>query len=316
MKILIADHDAASRQPLDALLTQWGYQVIAAVEGREALTILLQSESPKLAILRTHLTGLGGLEVCRAVRKRDDLDYTYLMVLLEGADGPAARQAEEAGADDYLFAPVQEDELRVRLRAARRVLGLRHQLCEAQAALNYQVSHDPLTGLMNRAAILDLLRRELARVRREKSPVGVIKIELDDFKAINQKYGSPAGDTALRATARKLRAAVRPYDAIGRFGAQEFLVVAPGSDIREALAQAERLRVAVVTEMVEIGEWGRHIPEGQGQIIVTVSLGVAATSHASDAEPLVRIAEAALRRAHASGPNRVEIASPEELAAL
>jgi two-component system cell cycle response regulator len=316
MKILIADQDAPAGQSLESLLTQWGYQVVVAVEGREALKILHQADAPKLAILGGRLAGLDGFEVCREVRKLNDLDYTYLMVLLGSADGETARGAVEAGADDCLLRPLKEDELRVRLRAARRILGLRHQLSDAQAALNYQVSHDPLTGLMNRAAILDVLRRELARVRREKSPVGVIKVELDDFKMINQKHGSVAGDTALRATARKLRATIRPYDAIGRFGVEEFLIVSPGSDIREALAQAERLRVAVVSETVEIGEWGRHIPEGQGRLNVTVCLGVAASSHAPDAEPLVRAAEAALRRARAGGPNRVEIASPEELAAI
>ena len=315
MKILIADADATSRQSLESLLTQWGYQVMAATEGREALRQLVQPEAPKLAILSAHLTGLDGIEVCREVRKRDDLDYTYLMVLLGRGEDRTPRQAAEAGADDYLLSPIVEEELRVRLRAARRILGLRHQLQEAQAALGYQVSHDPLTGLMNRAATLDVLRRELARVRREKSPVGVIKVELDDFRTINQKYGSAVGDSVLRATARKLRAAVRPYDALGRFGVQEFLIVAPGSDVREALAQAERLRVAVVSEAVEIGEWGRHVPEGQGRLNLTVCLGVAASSQAPDPDSLIRAAEAALRRARAAGPNRVEIASPEELAA-
>ncbi len=315
MKILIADADATSRQSLESLLTQWGYQVMAATEGREAFRQLVQPEAPKLAILSAHLTALDGIEVCREVRKRDDLDYTYLMVLLGRGEDRTPRQAAEAGADDYLLSPIVDEELRVRLRAARRILGLRHQLQEAQAALGYQVSHDPLTGLMNRAATLDVLRRELARVRREKSPVGVIKVELDDFRAINQKYGSAVGDSVLRATARKLRAAVRPYDALGRFGVQEFLIVAPGSDIREALAQAERLRVAVVSEAVEISEWGRHVPEGQGRLNVTVCLGVAASSQAPDPDSLIRAAEAALRRARAAGPNRVEIASPEELAA-
>jgi diguanylate cyclase (GGDEF)-like protein len=316
MKILLADADLSSRQPLETLLTQWGYQVVVSGEGQEALKLLTGADPPRLAILVNSLATADGAAVCREVRKRDDLDYTYLMLVLETGQGGLPRSAVEAGADDYLFSPVQEEELRVRLRAARRILGLRHQLHEAQEALAYQVSHDPLTGLMNRAAILDVLRRELARARRGKSPVGVIKAELDDFKDLNRKYGSAGGDSALRATARKLRAAVRPYDALGRFGTQEFLVVTPGSDIREALAQAERLRAAVLSEKVEISEWGRHVPEGEGQINVTVSMGVAASSRPQDAESLVRATEAALRRAKTAGPNRVELASPEELATL
>ncbi len=314
MKILIADNDPGTRESLSNTLSHWGYKVQAAENGEEALTVLREKEGPKFAILSATLAGRSGHEVCRQIRKHEDEAYTYIFILIRSGSPDGVVKAIEAGADDYLLWPLVEDEARARLRAARRILGLRHELEEAQAALRYQVSHDPLTGLMNRAAILDALRRELARVRREKAPVGVIKVQIDNFKEMNRKFGSATGDAAIRSAARRLRATVRPYDSIGRFGTEDFLILVPGSDIRSTLAQAERLRVAVASDSVQVGEWGRHASKDQSALAATISLGVAASSQTQDAEKLVRAAEAALARARAAGPNRVEMATPQELA--
>lgn len=314
MKILIADADPQARETLSTTFSRWGYAVTAVASSENVLSTLHEKAGPKFAVLSRSLTGRTGVEVCREIRKGEAGDYIYLFILVPGNSSPLIREAIEAGADDWLTWPIDEDEARARLRTARRILGLRHELEEAQAALRYQASHDPLTGLMNRAAILDALRRELARVRREKSPVGVIKVQIDNFKEMNHKFGTAAGDAAIRSAARKLRSAVRPYDSIGRLGIENFLVLVPGSDIRETLTQAERLRVAVASEAVQVGDWGRHLTSEQGRMATTISLGVAASSQAQDPELLIRAAEAALGRARANGPNRVEMATPQELA--
>lgn len=313
MKILVADGNPNSRESLATTLSHWGYSVESVASGEEALSLLRNKAGPQFAILSSGLAGPSATDVCREVRKQETEAYAYLFMLLPSAAG--IRAAIEAGADDYLMWPLVEDEARARLRAARRILGLRNQLEEAQAALHYQISHDPMTGLMNRAAILDALRRELARVRREKSPVGVIKVQIDNFKEMNREFGNAAGDSAIRTVARRLRVTLRPYDSVGRFGTEDFLILVPGSDIRETLAQAERLRVAVASDAVHVGEWGRHVSADQGKLTTTISLGVAASSQTQDAERLVRAAEAALARARAGGPNRVEMATPQELGA-
>jgi diguanylate cyclase (GGDEF)-like protein len=314
MKILIAESDPQTRETLSSTLVRWGYTVRTVANGDEVLSALREKDGPKFAIVSRTLGGGNGLEVCRKIRKDQPDDYIYLFILTGDDSASAVAEAAEAGADDWLRWPLVEDEARMRLRAARRILGLRYELEEARAALRYQVSHDPLTGVMNRAAILDALRRELARVRREKSPVGVIKVQIDNFREMNRKFGSAAGDAAIRSAARKLRAAVRPYDSIGRLGIENFLILVPGSDIRETLTQAERLRVAVASEPLQVAEWGRHASLDQSSLATTISLGVAASSQAQDPELLVNAAEAALARARAAGPNRVEMATPQELA--
>lgn len=313
MKILIAGNDADSRRTLESTLTQWGYEVFAVGDGAAASAALQKQEGPKLAVLDATLTGMDARHVCREVRRRVEHPYTYILLLTEKAPNPEILPCIEAGADDYLTKPVEAEELHVRLRAGRRILELKEELFLAHEAISFQATHDPLTGLSNRAAIVDILRRELARVRREGTPVGVFIGELDHFKDINETYGTLAGDAVLREVARRMRTAVRPYDAIGRYGGEEFLVVVPGCDGGNALSQAERFRTAVTAESVDIIEWGKHLGPDKGKIRFTISAGVAAGGAAKEAESLLHAAETALARAKKAGRNRVELAAPEEL---
>jgi diguanylate cyclase (GGDEF)-like protein len=157
---------------------------------------------------------------------------------------------------------------------------------------------DSLTGLWNRAAILELLVRELARGDRDGADVAVVMGDLDHFKNVNDTYGHAAGDRVLAETAQRLRTVVRAYDAVGRYGGEEFLIVLPKCDLEAAARQAERLRTEVAAVPIEF--------EGQ-QIAVTISLGVAAGRCA--VEELVRAADEALYAAKRAGRNRVEVAT-------
>ena len=168
----------------------------------------------------------------------------------------------------------------------------------------FQATHDALTGLWNRGAILDTLKRELVRSQREGTSVGVILADLDHFKNINDSYGHLAGDAVLCESAKKMSAAVRAYDAVGRYGGEEFLIVLSASN-EVTVKQAERIRVLVSAEPVSTAE---------GVIAVTLSLGVAAGSEAKEMESLLRAADAALYRAKSGGRNRVEAATAADAA--
>ena len=164
----------------------------------------------------------------------------------------------------------------------------------------FQATHDSLTGAWNRAAILDFLKRELVRAQREGTWVGVILADLDHFKNVNDVYGHLAGDAVLREVAQRISACVREYDAVGRYGGEEFLVVLPGCE-EEPVRHAERIRALVSAEPVSATE---------GAIPMTLSLGAALSSEAlCDIEGLIRAADVALYRAKRSGRNRVEAAS-------
>jgi diguanylate cyclase (GGDEF)-like protein len=302
MKILIAEDDTVSRRILEVHLTKWGYEVVPARDGNEAWQILQTADAPRLAILDWMMPGMDGVEVCRRVRKDAKEPYTYLILLTTLNGEEDIVNGMNAGADDYLGKPYNANELQVRLRAGRRIVDLQEELIAAREVLRAKASHDPLTGLWNHEEILRILERELARGEREGTRVGVIMADLDHFKLVNDTYGHLAGDAVLRMTASRMYSLMRPYDAVGRYGGEEFLFVLPGCNQDGAAVMAERIRL-------HIGSDQMNTPEGM--IPVTVSLGVAVDcgEGKQDAGTLVQKADLALYRAKEKGRNRVETAS-------
>ncbi|MEW6542641.1 MAG: diguanylate cyclase [Nitrospirota bacterium] len=309
MRILIADDDSLTCRILETALSAWGYQVVVARDGQAAWEILQRAEAPQLAILDWMMPELDGTEVCQRIRQRAAQPYMYLLLLTARSCKTEIIKGLNAGADDYLTKPVDFEELRARLRAGQRILDLQAELIAAREAFQAQATHDPLTGLWNRAAIFETLGQEFARAKREQAAIGVVLADLDSFKQVNDTYGHLAGDRVLCEAARRMSAAVRPYDAIGRYGGEEFLAVLPGCNGPDAVAVAERVREALERASVEVAE---------GQIVpITASLGVAAGRGDDAGEPdaLVKAADAALYRAKESGGNRTELGSVSRIAA-
>lgn len=306
MKVLIAEDDVVSRRLLEAMLTRWGYEVAVTRDGVEAWEVLQRTDTPPIAILDWMMPRMDGVEVCRKVRQRGQEPYIYLLLLTTKGRKENIIQGLDAGADDYLSKPFDPHELQVRLRTGKRIITLQAELIEAREALRVQATHDPLTGVWNRRAILEALGNELARSRREALPVAVAIADLDYFKRINDIYGHVAGDTALCEAASRMRVLLRPYDAIGRYGGEEFLMVLPGCTSQDAFKLAERLRIGVSQEPIKISE---------GSVDVTSSLGVAAsdTIAITDVTALIQAADNALYRAKAGGRNRVELATVTDL---
>lgn len=300
MRILIAEDDPVSRRLLEATLCKWGYQVIACPDGTAAWQALQQADTPSLAILDWMMPGMDGVQVCREVRKRGNEPYVYLLLLTAKNQKSDIISGLEAGADDYIIKPFEANELRMRLRAGRRILDLQAELIFAREKLREQATRDSLTRLWNRAAILGILQRELDRAQRGGTMLSIIMADLDHFKRINDTYGHLAGDVVLREAARRMRTAMRPYDEIGRYGGEEFLLVLPDCDTSGAVTLAERLRVAVRGEGMVLAE---------GVVPITLSLGVATSDTAQDLETFLAAADVALYRAKDSGRNRIELAT-------
>ncbi len=181
--------------------------------------------------------------------------------------------------------------------SSARLLVTQKRLLLAREALRREASRDSLTSLWNRKAIMGILERELLRAERDRQPVGLIMIDVDHFKNINDSRGHAAGDTVLRIIASSIAAVVRPYDSVGRYGGEEFLVVAPNCGIAETWELAERVRVHVASCNINVAG---------SNVNVSLSLGVATGHAAGDVEKILSAADAALYLAKNAGRNRVE----------
>lgn len=306
-KVLIAEDDPISCRVLQAFLVKWGYEVVAAANGTEALHTLESDDAPRLAVLDWMMPGIEGPQVCQRVRERPERPYVYILLLTARNQKTDLLRGLDSGADDYLTKPFDSQELRARLHVGQRILTLQDNLIAAREELRFRATHDSLTGIPNRAVILDAVHREHSRQVREGRPFGLILVDLDHFKAINDTRGHPCGDVVLREAASRIMASVRNYDAVGRYGGEEFLIVVPASTPETAFGVAERVRRAMESKPV--------VTDG-GAIKVTASLGVAVSGESRQIGPdlLLRVADEALYRAKKNGRNRTELASHEDVA--
>jgi two-component system, cell cycle response regulator len=304
-RILIAEDDPVSRRLLELFLVKWGFDVSIATTGTEALQMLERMDAPRLAILDWMMPGMEGIQVCQKLREAQDRHYVYVLLLTARTQKEDVLQGLESGADDYLTKPFDAQELRARLHVGQRILDLQDQLIAAGEQLLYRATHDNLTGVANRGVIMDTLHRERARQTREGGSFGIVLVDLDHFKYVNDTYGHPAGDDVLRETAQRMMACVRPYDSVGRYGGEEFLIIVPSSEAKGTLGLAERIRRAIEVKPM----MANAIP-----IAVTASLGVTASVTASpvDAQEILRLADAALYRAKERGRNRCELATAQD----
>jgi two-component system, cell cycle response regulator len=293
VKVLVAEDDAITSHLLQSLLVKAGYEPVAVDDGAKALKTLDEPEMPRLLILDWMMPQVDGVELCRIIRKDVSRRYVYVILLTARGKQEEINEGLEAGADDYITKPFDFHELVARLRTGKRILELQDQLVA-------QATHDSLTGLLNREAILEVLDHETARAVRNKTPLAVIMADIDHFKSVNDEHGHLVGDSVLREAAKGMLNSVRAYDSVGRYGGEEFLIVAPGCGLGEASQLAERLRRNVKKAAVKAP--GVSVP-------VTISFGVADVSICQNASDLLRSADEALYAAKRSGRDRVEASS-------
>jgi two-component system cell cycle response regulator len=168
--------------------------------------------------------------------------------------------------------------------------------------MHYKATHDDLTAIWNRSSILSLMKSELERSFREKQSISVLISDVDHFKQVNDKHGHLIGDTVLREVAKRLTSAVRPYDAVGRYGGEEFLILLSHCSHSALESRSESIREAIAATPVMAGG---------AELSISVSVGAVTCRQWDPGVPIERIlarADAALYRAKAEGRNRTALA--------
>lgn len=298
MTLLLAEDSPFYRRMITEHLQHWGFDYVSARDGKEAWKMLMKPDAPRLALLDWVLPEIEGVELCRRLRTRPEGEpYTYTVLLTGRNQKREMLDAMDAGADDFLAKPFDPAELKARLLVGKRIVELQQKLVSANDALHFAASHDFLTEIWNRAEILTFLRRELARARRDASPVGIILVDVDHFKSINDECGHQAGDSVLQEMTQRLSRNIREYDGFGRYGGEEFLLVMPGCDLTTTTRRANEMRVII-----------ENVPmlSQSAARTVTVSMGVAAAESTESVDSLLRRADTALYQAKRNGRNRVE----------
>jgi len=302
MRILVADDDPVSCRLMQRMLERSGYEVVIATDGRAASEILSSNDGPKLALVDWMMPELDGPGVCREVRRRPDGSYVYIVLLTAKESQEDIVEGLGAGADDYLTKPCNPAELNARLLTGRRILELEQKLVEAREGMRFRATHDGLTGLLNRSAILSALRQSLDRAANEGEAFSILLCDIDHFKRINDVHGHLVGDAVLEHFAVRMQSAVRSDDTIGRYGGEEFLVVLNGCKARDLAMRAEQVRRCLIDE---------PFPVREGMLNVSASIGGATVDGQSSmvtAEMILEQADAAMYEAKSQGRNCVRLA--------
>jgi two-component system chemotaxis response regulator CheY len=291
MRILIVEDDPISRRVLEANLIEWGYDVMTVSDGEAAMEILGQPESPSLVISDWMMPRMDGLTLCRTIRGMATTDYIYFIILTARGEKKDIIEGLEAGADDFLTKPFNQEELKYRTRIGERILNLERRIKEL-------ANTDPLTGMLNRRAFMERMAQEMSRARREAKPLSLVLTDIDHFKRVNDTYGHQAGDRVLLRLARAVSDAVRTEDVVARYGGEEFVVILRNIDVAGAVILAERLRQLV--EQLEVEHEGRRLR-------VTASFGCACLDCCVErtGQTLIATADMRLFEAKRAGRNRV-----------
>lgn len=284
---------------LEEMVRECGYEAVSARSWSDALRVYRQAR-PDLVLLDVMMPTIDGFKLARILKNEDTERFVPIILITGLGDMESKRRGMASGADDFLTKPVSQVELQIRLSSMLRIKELTDQIQAANDKLAELAATDPLTQLKNRRVIYEHLEREFARCKRYDHPLAVFMLDIDHFKPVNDTHGHAVGDAVIRLVADVLRASTRETDLVGRYGGEEFIVLAPETSSADARLVGERIRAAVERETAN----RESVPA------CTISVGAATSEavHAAHFEDLVHLADAALYDAKKAGRNRVVVA--------
>jgi diguanylate cyclase (GGDEF)-like protein len=288
MKVLVVDDSRSNRVFIEGILKNHDHEILLATNGLEALIQIAQF-MPDVILLDVLMPEMDGYETCRFIANNPDTKHIPVIILsgLDRIDDLV--QAFDAGAMDFIRKPPNGVELIARVHSAMRIKRYQDKLKE-------MIIKDGMTGLYTHSYFLSVFEREFYSVKRYEGDLGLILLDIDNFKTINDTYGHIAGDKALSVLSSILLEHIRNTDVAARYGGEEFALIAPHTDMEAALEVAERLRIIIEHT---------SIVEKDHQFSVTMSAGVTLVAPKDrDCNDTIRRADDALYEAKKTGKNR------------
>lgn len=277
------------------MLSENGFSVIRANDGREALQLVKQND-PDLIVLDIVLPHLNGLKVCEILKSNEDFShYHHIPVILVTSLEQIEDRVKgvEAGADDFINKPIDGRLLLARINSLLMKKLSFEKIKEGYVEAKKEAVIDELTGLFNYRFLKNQINKIITGAKNKLQPISILMIDIDDFKKYNDTLGHPEGNNLLRRVARELKLSIRFEDYVIRYGGEEFIVILTNTALDGASKVAERMLKRIKTI--------KHNP--------TVSIGIACYPEiAEDGEKLIKMADEALYRAKSEGKNCFRIA--------
>ncbi len=297
MKVLVLNTDLTERATIQQVLQHNSHEIMSAEDSETAMQLLQEGDIRFVIADRTN-TDMDDQQFIKRVRDAKPPFYIYILLLT-----PKVQETDittpRFGADDYLNKPIVPLDLKSRVSIGERILRLRDSLSEAKDSLDSSAMFDTLTKVLNQRAFLVLARGELERARRGQSPLSLVALDIDNFKSINDKYGENIGNDVLAVIAKSIREKSRPYDGVGRFEEDMFLIILPGVIGQDAEKVADRI-------IKDIQNTNISLLDGR-ELNVSVSAGVVSSiriTASTEIDNLVQHAMEAVAHANRAGGNQ------------
>jgi len=298
MKILVLSNDEMERSVIQQVVQHNGHEVLMAGNTDDAIQLLQEGEV-RFVIVDRDTTDAGEKQFIKRIREAQPPYYIYILLIasrVQDVDITTPR----GEADDYLHKPIVPLELKSRVHIGQRMLGLGDNLVNARGMLEKTAMFDPLTKTLNKTAFLMLSRGELERARRSQAPLSLIAIEIENFKDIAEKHGEEIANDVLVLIAQAIREKSRPYDGVGRYDSNIFLIPLPGVIGQDAEKIATRIIRGIMNANISLLDGTViNIKPGTG-VVSSMRITVA-----MEIEMLIEKAREAVARSHQDGNSQV-----------
>ncbi|MGI0483582.1 diguanylate cyclase [Geminocystis sp. CENA526] len=294
--ILAVDDNSVNRILLEKLLKKEGYKITILGSSEEVMPYLANI-TPDIILLDLMMPNINGLELCESIKLNPNFQEIPVIFLTASDEKKDLLKAFDLGAVDYITKPFHNQELLARIKNHLELKFTRDELKKALIELEKLAKTDDLTGISNRRNFIALAQREFNLAQRQKRFFSLLILDIDYFKTINDTYGHPIGDKVIQFVANKCIESVRKEDLCARWGGEEFIIFLSETDLEGAIMVANRIRMGVDQETIEIED---H------QINVTVSIGVSVYNNDDvSVNQTISRGDMALYQAKNEGRNRV-----------